>query len=108
MASAINRSFGLDYEAWTAVAECVFVDNCYRKRLEGRFLCSRCHEDRDIEPARKHQDSIANDRPVYDFMYLALAQRLSTRLVTAGQCFVNALAMTEHSGLVMALNNAMG
>ena len=30
MVSAINYAFGLDYEAWTALAECVFADNSYR------------------------------------------------------------------------------
>ena len=52
--------------------------------------------------------AIAYDRPVYDFMYLALAQRLGARVVTADQRFVNALAMTEHGDLVMALNDARG
>ena len=52
--------------------------------------------------------AIAYDRPVYDFMYLALAQRLGARLVTADLRFVNALATTEHGDLVMALNDARG
>lgn len=47
--------------------------------------------------------AIAHDRPVYDLMYLALAQRLGVRVVTADQRLVNALAGTDLGGLVMAL-----
>lgn len=49
--------------------------------------------------------AIAHDRPVYDLMYLALAQRVGGRVVTADQRLVNALALTEHRDLVMALRN---
>lgn len=69
-------------------------------------------------PVRWHADeticadavrlAIAYDRPAYDFMYLALAQRLGARVVTADQRFVNALATTEHGGLVKALIDATG
>ena len=62
-------------------------------------------------PVRWHADeaicadaiqlAIAHDRPVYDLMYLALAQRLGARVVTADQRFVNALAMTDHGNLVV-------
>ncbi len=52
--------------------------------------------------------AIAYDRPVYDFMYLALAQRLSTRLVTADQRFVNALAAGDCGDLVVELRSAGG
>ena len=64
-------------------------------------------------PVRWHADeticadairlAIAHDRPVYDLMYLALARRLGVRVVTADQRLVNALAMTDLSGLVMGL-----
>ena len=47
--------------------------------------------------------AIAHDRPVYDLMYLALAQRLGVRVVTADQRLANALATTDLGGLVMAL-----
>ena len=43
------------------------------------------------------------ERPVYDFMYLALAQRHGARMVTADERFANALASTEHRGTVTAL-----
>lgn len=64
-------------------------------------------------PVRWHADeticadairlAIAHDRPVYDLMYLALAQRLGVRVVTADQRLVNALAGTDLGGLVMPL-----
>ncbi len=47
--------------------------------------------------------AIAYDRPVYDLMYLVLAQRLGVRVVTADQRFVNAMASTDHGDLVVAL-----
>ena len=40
----------------------------------------------------------------YDSMYLALAHRIDARLVTADIRFVNALAKTEHGGVVVALS----
>ena len=47
--------------------------------------------------------AIAHDRPVYDLMYIALAQRLGLRAITADQRLVNALAATDLGGLVVAL-----
>ena len=47
--------------------------------------------------------AVALDRPVYDCMYLALAQSIGTRMVTADVRFVNALAMTEHKDAAMTL-----
>ena len=54
-------------------------------------------------PVRWHADetlcadairlAIAHDRPVYDLMYLALAQRLGVRVVTADPRLVNSLAL---------------
>ena len=65
-------------------------------------------------PIRWHSDetlcadaarlAIALDRPVYDLVYLALAQRLSARVITADQRFANALATTDHGDLVVALS----
>ena len=52
--------------------------------------------------------AIAHDRPVYDLMYLALAQRLGVRVVTADQRLVNALASTDHGDLVVALTDLTG
>ena len=64
-------------------------------------------------PVRWHADetvgadairlAIAHDRPVYDFMYIALAQRLGTRVVTADRRLANALENTDHGDLVVAL-----
>ena len=48
--------------------------------------------------------SLALDRPVYDCVYLALAHRLGATLVTADVRFANALAGTEHGGVVVVLN----
>lgn len=69
-------------------------------------------------PVRWHADeticadairlAIAHDRPVYDLMYLALAQRLGARVVTADQRFVNALARTDHGDLIVALTDQLG
>lgn len=69
-------------------------------------------------PVRWHADeticgdairlAITHDRPVYDLMYLALAQRLGIRVVTADQRLVNALAMTAHGDLVVPLTNRTG
>ena len=52
--------------------------------------------------------AIAHDRPVYDLMYVALAQRLGVRVVTADQRLVNALALTDLGGLVMAMKKTTG
>ena len=64
-------------------------------------------------PVRWHADetvgadairlAIAHDRPVYDFMYIALAQRLGTRVVTADRRLVNTLENTDQGDLVVAL-----
>ena len=69
-------------------------------------------------PVRWHADetigadairlAIAYDRPVYDFMYLALAQRLDARVVTADQRFANALSSTPHGDLVVPLIDPTG
>ena len=47
--------------------------------------------------------ALALDRPVYDCVYLALAHRMGTRMVTADMRFANALARTEHGGTVVSL-----
>ena len=69
-------------------------------------------------PVRWHADeticadairlAIAYDRPVYDLMYLALAQRLGARVITADQRLVNALAPTDHGDLILALTGRSG
>ena len=58
MVSEINYAFGLDYEAWTALAECVFADNSYRggdriggpKWADGERSTSRGSRKRDWMP----------------------------------------------------------
>lgn len=47
--------------------------------------------------------ALAFDKPVYDFMYLALAQRIGATVVTADRRFANAVAPTAHGGAVMTL-----
>ena len=47
--------------------------------------------------------ALALDRPVYDFIYLALAHRIDAIVVTADRRFANAVAPTEHGGAVMTL-----
>lgn len=47
--------------------------------------------------------SLALDRPVYDCVYLALAHQLGATLVTADTRFANAVAETEHGGVVTTL-----
>ena len=49
--------------------------------------------------------ALALDRPVYDCVYLALAQRIRCRLVTADARFARALAPTEHGGTVVMLTD---
>lgn len=47
--------------------------------------------------------AVALDRPAYDCVYLALAYRIGAKVVTADARFVNALAATEHDGVVSLL-----
>lgn len=49
--------------------------------------------------------SLGLGRSVYDCLYLALAHRLGATLVTADIRFANALAGTEHGGVVVTLDN---
>ena len=49
--------------------------------------------------------AIAYDRPVYDLMYVALAQRLGARVITADQRLAYALSQTDHRDLVVLLAN---
>ena len=49
--------------------------------------------------------ALALDRPVYDCVYLALAQRVDAQLVTSDVRFANALAATEHKGTVVTLKD---
>ncbi len=47
--------------------------------------------------------ALAFDRPIYDFMYLALALHIGAIVVTADRRFANAVAPTGHGGTVMTL-----
>ena len=47
--------------------------------------------------------ALAHDRPVYDCVYLALAQRIGALLVTADRRIVNAMSQTEHGDIVVTL-----
>ena len=47
--------------------------------------------------------AVALDRPAYDCVYLALAHRIGAKVVTADARFANALAATEHDGVVSLL-----
>lgn len=52
--------------------------------------------------------ALALDKPVYDFMYLALAHRIGAIVVTADRRFANAVAPTEHGGAVVTLAEYAG
>ncbi len=47
--------------------------------------------------------ALALRHPIYDCIYLALAERLDRRLVTADRRFLGALADTEHAGRAVDL-----
>lgn len=49
--------------------------------------------------------ALALNRPMYDCVYLALAHRLGATLVTSDVRFINALANTEHGGVVVSLES---
>ena len=49
--------------------------------------------------------ALALDRPVYDFVYLALAHRIGGLVVTADLRFANTLATTEHGEAVVTLTD---
>lgn len=52
--------------------------------------------------------AVAYRRPVYDFVYLALAARLGVRMITADKRFANTLAGTVHEDLVVSLSSLAG
>ena len=52
--------------------------------------------------------AVGVDRPVYDLMYIALAQRIGTRVVTADSRLINSLATTDLSGIAVSLQNLIG
>ena len=52
--------------------------------------------------------ALALDRPIYDCVYLALAQRIGAVMLTADRRFANALASTVHGEAVMTLAQYAG
>lgn len=49
--------------------------------------------------------ALALGHPVYDCVYLALAERMERRLITADRRFIRALAITQHATRVLALDS---
>ena len=49
--------------------------------------------------------ALALKHPMYDCVYLALAERMDRRLITADRRFVKALSVTEHATRVVALTS---
>ena len=47
--------------------------------------------------------ALALDHPIYDCVYLALADRIGAKVVTADRRFANAVAPTEHGESVLML-----
>jgi predicted nucleic acid-binding protein len=47
--------------------------------------------------------ALALEHPIYDCVYLALAERMDRRLITADRRFIKALSGTEHAARVLAL-----
>jgi len=49
--------------------------------------------------------ALALEHPIYDCVYLALAERMDRRLVTADRRFIETLSGTEHAARVLALDS---
>jgi len=47
--------------------------------------------------------ALALEHPIYDCVYLALAERMDRRLITADRRFIKALSGTEHAARTLAL-----
>ena len=47
--------------------------------------------------------ALALEHPIYDCVYLALAERMDRRLITADRRFIKTLSGTEHAARVLAL-----
>lgn len=48
--------------------------------------------------------ALALEHPIYDCVYLALAERMDRRLITADRRFIKALSGTEHASRALALD----
>lgn len=49
--------------------------------------------------------ALALEHPIYDCVYLALAERMDRRLITADRRFIKTLSGTEHAARVLALDS---
>ena len=49
--------------------------------------------------------ALALEHPIYDCVYLALAERTDRRLITADRRFIKALSGTEHAARLLALES---
>lgn len=49
--------------------------------------------------------ALALEHPIYDCVYLALAERMDRRLITADRRFIKTLSGTEHAARVLALES---
>ncbi|PJE33694.1 tRNA(fMet)-specific endonuclease VapC [Pseudooceanicola marinus] len=49
--------------------------------------------------------ALALEHPIYDCVYLALAERIDRRLITADRRFIKTLSGTEHAARVLALES---
>ncbi len=49
--------------------------------------------------------ALAFKHPIYDCVYLALAERMDRRLITADRRFIKTLSGTEHAARVLALES---
>ena len=83
--SEISAEHALDLFAFLQTAPVVIVD--HDDELEGRAL--------ELALALRH--------PVYDCVYLALAERTGRRLVTADRRFLHSLTGTEHAERAVGL-----
>ncbi|MBY6117194.1 type II toxin-antitoxin system VapC family toxin [Mameliella alba] len=49
--------------------------------------------------------ALALEQPIYDCVYLALAERMDRRLITADHRFIKTLSGTDHAARVLALES---
>ncbi|MWD27193.1 PIN domain-containing protein [Aquicoccus sp. SCR17] len=49
--------------------------------------------------------ALALEHPIYDCVYLALAERMDRRLITADRRFIKTLSGTEHAARLLALES---
>ena len=86
MRKDVSAEQALDLFAFLQTAPVVIVD--HDEELERRAL----------------ELALALQHPIYDCVYLALAERTGRRLVTADRRFLGSLTGTEHAGSALALS----